>query len=134
MRGMSISFLTGGVLGVPPRRFGDVDRQVADALEVGVDLHGRDDRAQVGGHRLVQREQREAAVVDLDVQPLIGSSPFSTCSMSSRSRSVERLDGEAHLFLGQAAHLEQPRLELLELFLEMPYDAFDGSMLNRIVP
>ena len=27
-----------------------------------------DDRAQVDGHRLVQRQQREAAVVDLDVQ------------------------------------------------------------------
>ena len=68
IRGMSISFLTGGVLHVALRRLGDVDRQVADALEVGVDLDGRDDRAQVGGHRLVQRQQREAAVVDLDVQ------------------------------------------------------------------
>ena len=68
IRGMSISFLTGGWRDVAPRRLGDVDRQVADALEVGVDLDRRDDRAQVGGHRLVQRQQREAAVVDLDVQ------------------------------------------------------------------
>ena len=35
------------------------------------------------------------------------------------------LDREAHLFFGEAAHLEQPRLELLELLLEMPDDAFD---------
>ena len=68
IRGMSISFLTGGVLRVAPRRLGDVDREVADALEIGVDLDRRDDRAQVDGHRLVQRQQREAAVVDLDVQ------------------------------------------------------------------
>ena len=68
IRGMSISFLTGGVRRVAARRFGDVDRQIADALEVGVDLHGGDDRPEVGGHRLVERQQREAAVVDLDVQ------------------------------------------------------------------
>ena len=35
------------------------------------------------------------------------------------------LDGEPHLFLGEAAHFEQPGLELFELFLEMPDDAFD---------
>ena len=68
MRGMSISFLTGGCERVAPRRLGDVHGQVADALEVGVDLHRGDDRPQVGGHRLVERQQREAAVVDLDVQ------------------------------------------------------------------
>ncbi len=33
-----------------------------------VDLDRRDDRAQVGGHRLVQGQQLEAPVVDLDVQ------------------------------------------------------------------
>ena len=56
------------MLQVARRRLGDVDRQVADPLEVGVDLDRGDDRAQVDGHRLVQRQQREAAVVDLDVQ------------------------------------------------------------------
>ena len=68
IRGMSISFLTGGCAHVAPRRLGDVDREVADPLEVGVDLDRRDDRPQVGGHRLIQRQQREAAAVDLDVQ------------------------------------------------------------------
>jgi hypothetical protein len=56
------------VLQVALAGLGDVHRQVADPLEVGVDLHGRHDRPQVGRHRLVQREQLEAAVVDLDVQ------------------------------------------------------------------
>ncbi len=65
---MSISFLTGGCVRVAPRRFGDVDRQVAHPLEIGVDLDRRDNRPEVGRHRLVERQQREAAVVDLDVQ------------------------------------------------------------------
>ena len=37
----------------------------------------------------------------------------------------EALDGEADVLLGQAAHFEQPGLELFELFLKMPDDAFD---------
>ena len=35
----------------------------------------------------------------------------------------QTLDRQAHLLLGEAAHLEQPRLELFELLLEMPDDA-----------
>ena len=35
------------------------------------------------------------------------------------------LDRQAHLFLGEPAHLEQPVLELLELLLKMPDDASD---------
>ena len=56
------------VLQVALAGLGDVDGQVADPLEVGVDLDGGDDDAQVGGHRLVQRQQLEAAVVDFDVE------------------------------------------------------------------
>ena len=65
---MSISGLTGGCCSVALGRLGDIDREVADPLEVGVDLDRRDDRAQIGGHRLVQRQQLEASVIDLDVQ------------------------------------------------------------------
>ena len=35
------------------------------------------------------------------------------------------LDGEADVLLGEAAHFEQPRLELFELLLEVADDAFD---------
>ena len=124
IRGMSISFLTGGRCDVPPRRLGDVDREVADALEVGVDLDGGDDRAQVGRHRLIERQQREAAAVDLDVQRVerlvAGEHAVDQIAVALD----QPLDRQAHLFFGQAAHLEQPRLELFELFLKMPDDAF----------
>ena len=39
--------------------------------------------------------------------------------MSSRSRSTSALIDEAHLFLGETAHFEQPRLELFQLFLKV---------------
>ena len=54
---------------------------------------------------------------------LIGSSPAQH-ALDERVVALDQaLDGEAHLLLGEAAHLEQPRLELFELFLEMPDDA-----------
>ena len=53
---------------VAARRLRDVHRQIADAFEVRVDLDRGDDRPQVGRHRLEQCQQREATVVDLDVQ------------------------------------------------------------------
>ncbi len=130
IRGMSISFLTGGCADVAPRRLGDVDGEVADALEIGVDLHGRDDRAQVDGHRLVERQQREAAVVDLDVQR-VERLVAGEHALDQLAVAVDQaLDREAHLLLGQAAHLEQAGLELLELFLKMP-DA--GSVTCRVL-
>ena len=64
--GMSISCLT-GVADVAVAGLRDVDRQVADALEIGVDLDCGNDGTQVGRHRLMQGEQPEAAIVHLDV-------------------------------------------------------------------
>ena len=52
---------------------------------------------------------------------LIGSSPRSTLSMSVVSRVDQPLHGRADALLGQAAHLEQPALQRLELLLEMWY-------------
>ena len=45
----------------------DVGGEVADALELAVDLDDGDDEAQVAGHRLVQREELEALLLDLDL-------------------------------------------------------------------
>ena len=49
---------------------------------------------------------------------LIGPSPASTRSISGGVALDQPLDRRADAVLGQAAHFEQPRLELLELFLE----------------
>ena len=65
---------------------------------------------------------------------LIGSSPFRTQRDELAVALDQRLDGEAHLFLGEAAHFEQPRLELLELLLEMPSVAFEFHGFNQTAP
>ena len=40
---------------------------------------------------------------------------------------------DAHAFLGQAAHFEQPRLELFELFLEM-WTSFMCLVVESAIP
>ena len=116
------------------RRLGDVDRQIADPLEVGVDLDRRDDGAQVGRHRLVQRQQREAAAVDLDVQ-LVDRPVAAQHPLDQRRVAVDQpLDREAHALLRQAAHFEQPRLELFELLLEMADEPFRLCSISRTFP
>ena len=50
------------------RGFRDVHGQITHAFEIGVDLDGRDDGAQVDRQGLMEREEPEAAVVDLDVK------------------------------------------------------------------
>ena len=106
---------------IPARRFGDVDREIADTLEVGVDLHRRDDGAKVRRHRLMQRQQLEAAVVDFNVQLVDGAVAVEHPRHSLRVPPHEAVDRRADAILRQAAHFEQSRLQLFELFLEMTY-------------
>ena len=127
---MSISFFTGGCIGVALGRLGDVHRQVADALEIGVDLDRGHDGPQVGRHRLVQRQQLQHAVVDLDVELVdrlvAGQHRFDEAEVALG----QALDGMAHALLGQAAHLEQPGPEDLEFLLQVSDEAFHGSRIS----
>ena len=102
---------------------GDIDGEVTDALEVGIDLDGGDDRAQVDRHRLVQRQELEAAAVDLDVQLVDRRVAGQHAVDDGRVALDESADGRADAVLGEAAHFEQPCLELFELFLKVRNDA-----------
>jgi hypothetical protein len=111
---------------IPDGSLRNIHGQVADPLEVGVDLDGRDNRAQVRGHRLMQRQQHEAAVVDFDVQRV--ERPVAPHhALEQRPIPLdEPLDRKAHLLFSEAAHFEQPRLALLELFAEMRHHPLAG--------
>ena len=52
----------------PQRALRDVHRVIADALEIVRDLDRADDEAKVARHRLLQREQRDRALLDLDLE------------------------------------------------------------------
>ena len=122
IRGRSINCFTGAVPEiVAARRLGDIDREIADALQIAVDLDRRHNDAQIDRHRLVQGQQLEAAIVDLDLQrSLIGSSPWTTSSSITGSRSTSPLDRTAIRARRQPRPSRSKRLlERSELFDEV---------------
>ena len=77
--------------------------------------------AEVGRHRLIERQHAEAALVDLDVQlvdRLVSTDdPFGHLQITRH----QSLDGGAHALFREPAHLQQLDLERAKLLLEMPY-------------
>ncbi len=68
---------SGWGIGVEPRvggqlldPLGDVAGQVAEPVQIAVDLQHRGHPPQVGGHRLVQRQHPDALALDLDLPPV----------------------------------------------------------------
>ena len=65
---MSTSGFTGGCATYRLAASAILTAKVSDAFQIAVDLEPRDDHSQIDRHRLMQRQQFEAAVVDLHVQ------------------------------------------------------------------
>jgi hypothetical protein len=84
-----------------------------------VDLDGADQEAEVRGHRLLEREEREAAVVDLDAQEvhflLVGEDILDEGLLAAHQGGDALVDHR----LRHAAHGEEPLAQLLEIGLEV---------------
>jgi hypothetical protein len=104
---------------VSPRRFRDIDGEIADPFEIAVDLDRCHDGSKVGRHRLIQRQQPEAAVVDFDVELI---ERFVTSDDAIDQDDVARhqpVDRHAYPFFREAAHLEQAGLHHVQFFLKV---------------
>jgi hypothetical protein len=96
---------------------GDVQREIAHALDVARAVDRGDDDAQVGRDRGLQRQQRErlllgavAQLVDADV---FGDHFFGRCRSLSSSARVALASASGDLF----AHAREARGQLVELVL-----------------
>jgi len=88
----------------------DVHRQITDPFEIGVDLEHRDDRPQIDGHWVMQRDQLKTAIVDLDLQRVAGDHFRELFGVAAD----ERLHDALHAGFSQARHAEQELVELIE--------------------
>jgi hypothetical protein len=67
----------------------------------------------------VERQQLEAAVVDLDVE-LVDGGIAAEHALNQGSIAVDQAPHrEAHAFLGQAAHFEQTGFDMIEFVLKV---------------
>ena len=110
------------------RAFGNLDCEVAHALEVVIDLDGRSEEPQVAGHGLLQGEQARRHVVYFDLHDIdaifILKHPLAQLTVERRQRRHTRRDGG----LNQPAHFEQFGLQFFEFLIKVSHV---GSLLVR---
>ena len=90
-------------------------RQVADALQLAVDLDHGDDEPQVAGHRLVQGQDLEALLLDLDLdlvdQDVARRSPGAPAGVAL----LDRRERHAQALLDRGAQRQDLALEPVDL-------------------
>ena len=100
----------------------DVHRVVADPLEVVGDLERRGEHAEVARHRLLEREEVDALLLDLDLHavddPVAGDDAPGLLAVALE----QRVDREAERRLRLARHREQAHLDVAQLVVEMAMD------------
>ncbi len=95
---------------------------VAYALEVGDGLDDGDDQTQVRGRRSARRQDAAAVVVDGDFHRVdLVVEPRHLLAEPAVAR-VERLDAVLQLLLDEAAHLQDPGADALEVGIEAAQD------------
>ena len=96
----------------------DILRQVADAFEVVGDPQHRDERAQVDGHRLPQRNGRDGFFFDLPLQCVDRRVGGDDLTRQTDVAPRQRVDRVRDLLLGETAHLRDHLRELDEVGIE----------------
>ena len=84
MRAISTGISTSGSWSKIQRTLRDIDRQVADALQVGVDLQHRQHESQIGCHGLLHGEQVDRHFIDGPLALVDHLSRSKTCCASLR--------------------------------------------------
>ncbi len=99
--------------------FRDIDGDVADPFELGIDLEGRHQEPEIDGHRLRQGKDIHALAVDQRVElihlPVPADDLFRPFDIPFEERATGGTKLEVHL----APHLDEVRLERLQFFLEV---------------
>ena len=97
----------------------DVHGVIAHALEIARDLDRADDEAKVARHRLLQREERDGEPLDLDLERVdLGVALDDGVGLAGVAVQ-QRIHGQIDERFGALGHVEQPLLELIELFVEV---------------
>ena len=95
--------------------------EVADALQLAVDLDDRGDEAQVAGHRLVERQDLEALLLDVDLALVDQHVGRDHAPRLRRVALFDRLEGEAEVLLHERAEGQDLALEPIYLTLQMSH-------------
>ena len=111
-----------------PGLAGDVDRHVADPLQIVVDLHGGDDQPQIDGHRLMEGQGLHALLLHLDLAVIDVQVALLDLAGQGLVALQDRPQGHLHLVLHQGAEREDVLLEFVDFSLQVGrHGWFPGS-------
>jgi hypothetical protein len=100
---------------------------IANAFEVAIDTRNSEEKAQVGGHGLLQSEQSLNALVNFNLH-FVDRVFFGENGLGEVLFGVEDgMDGLMDRALGEAPHPQQALLQLFEIAIEM---SFHGSSVS----
>ena len=108
-----------GLAGQEDGALGDVDGQVADALQVAVDLQHGDDQAQVNGDGLVEGQRLEALLLQVHLGLVYLHVGLDDLLGKLRVPALQRPHGLAHGLLDDGASDEQPLVQPFQFSFEM---------------
>ena len=112
---------------------GDIDGLVADALEIAIDARDGEEKAQVGGHGLLEREEALDAFVNFNLHFIDGVF-FVEDGFGEGFFGVEDgVDGLMDGALGEAAHPEKALLQFFEIVFKMAFHGSDSFRRRRAV-
>jgi hypothetical protein len=100
---------------------GDVDGLIPDALEIVIDAGNSQDEAEINGHKLVQGEKLNDAVVDFHLE-LVDGVFFVEDALGELLIGVQDgVNGLVHGAFGEAAHPKQALFQLVQIFFEVAF-------------
>ena len=103
----------------------DIDRLVAHALEIGIDLDRRHDPAQVGGQRGLAGQDLHAGLVDQDVVAIDLLLDIIDRLEPRRLPQDQRLGGLLDRLLDQASHRQNQLLQFSNLGINLSFHDLD---------
>ncbi len=95
------------------------DSEIADALQLVVDLDDGDDEAQVAGHRLVEGQELEALLLDVDLVLVDHEVGGDHAPGLADVACLDGVKGEAQVVLDERTERQDLALQVLELALQM---------------
>ncbi len=108
-----------GVLGQRSRIAGQIATVIADALEIGVHLHGHDEHPEVGGYGRVQCQNALAMLIDGKLQRIHLAISYGHRFAHLCIPLNESIHGVGQLLVNERGHLDEITPQRCELAVEL---------------
>lgn len=109
---------------------GDIDCNIADTLKIAIDVHSREQQAQVDGHGLREREDPLALAIDGKIELVHALLAVDDELRKFEVPFGERPNGRIDLLIDERSHANKLRAKRIELVFEVSVNSGQGVQLR----